>query len=127
VTRIQPERPPASELVEKSLRVRGLARGDLEHDARAHQRGIHRCGLGGEMEKAVELKVRGPCMVPQRNLFTGEITRTKFIITSICLHNVYTMLHKAHIHRTCPDIGDTIFQLNDCYKEVTANLDHNEC
>ena len=31
------------------------------------------------------------------------------------------MLHKVHIYKTYPDIGDTIFQPNDCYKEVTAD------
>ena len=31
------------------------------------------------------------------------------------------MLHKVHIYKTYPDIGDTIFQPNDCYKKVTAD------
>lgn len=31
------------------------------------------------------------------------------------------MLRKVHIYKTHPDIGDTIFQPNDCYKKVTVD------
>jgi hypothetical protein len=31
------------------------------------------------------------------------------------------MLPKVHIYKTYQDIGDTIFQPNDCYKKVTVD------